>query len=71
MLNVLFTSVADLLAVQSDYFGDAAFGTSYHSHSPQEDDQNVLVYLPVTGSHVCLVLPERDQFYDCGEEQDE
>lgn len=63
--------VVELLAVESDYFKDAAFGTSYHSHSPQDDEQDVLVYSPVTGAHVCLVLPEGDQFYDCREEQDE
>lgn len=72
MLSVwLFTLDAELLAVEIDYIQDAVFEAGYHSNSPQDDEQDVLVYPPVTGSHVCLVLPEGDQFYDCGEEQDE
>lgn len=69
--SLLTRSVDHALAVKWDDFLNAGLHASDQGEGPQHNDQQVLDESPVARSQVRLVSPERDQFDDGGEEEDE
>lgn len=69
--TLLTRSVDHALSVKWDDFLNAGLHASNQGEGPQHNDQQVLDESPVARSEVRLVSPERDQFDDGGEEEDE
>lgn len=69
--GLLTRSAYHALAVKRDDFLDAGLHASDQGEGPQHDDQQVLEESPVARTQERLVSPERDQFDDGGEEEDE